>query len=883
MAGMKWWCVVALLWCAGAWGVSPGNYLLSYVSAIDGSTQPYGLYIPTPYVAAAAHPVIFIGHGFGGHASATFNATQTGFANANGFLLVKLEGRGGTFYDGVGEVDFFDVLAILRANYNLDLRRLYFEGVSMGATGAYRLGLRHPDLLAAVGGVDGWGDYRSWHHQWYAPLNAPNYVEPFRVPNLLMASGADIAEGGRWQHVYLFVDANDTTVYPENTYFLNARLDALAAATPEEDYWHTLKVNTGAGHGSSYVPANQALLYEYFKTQALPASPPWQVAFHTTRLKYGRMYWLRINRVQRVNETATISAGVTGNTISVTTGNILSYTLFLDSSLLDPNQLVTVITDGLPSYSGPARTVTLYAALHSSGAVTGWSESDAQRPGLRKTAALEGPIGDAYTSKFLVVYGADGSAADTSANKAEADTFCQYWNAWMRGGIAPRTDASITAADMAGSNVILFGTAQSNAIIRMLQPELPIQVTDSGVTVGSKQYLGAKYGAYFIYPNPRAPVHYVVVSHRGIPGACAKDLEALPWYWPDYVVFDSSRSAGICVQNKLAYLPATFVDTGYFDAYWRLNLGESRPDLLIRAAGQAEFDGDNLYNIDDGQSASRLTAAGATASYDVQVQNDGNLDDSMVLTATPGGSGMRVKYLDVPTGADITVQITAAAGWRIPLDKDAARMLRVQVTLDAALAAGTAREVLVTATSVADGTLTDQVRAITRANSPPLAHNDAYTLQQNALFAFPAPGVLANDSDADGNALAAVKVSDPAHGKLTLNADGSFFYQPALKYVGTDSFRYRATDGLANSATATVTFTIVSTGIVAATPPRPRGDGIRSAADRVQAGRYAGEGDAARLLPRVTDAGGARQREHAAPQPLPHPPASRLPRRVPGW
>src|SRR5262249_55247264 len=69
-----------------------------------------------------------------------------------------------------------------------------------------------------------------------------------------------------------------------------------------------------------------------------------------------------------------------------------------------------------------------------------------------------------------------------------------------------------------------------------------------------------------------------------------------------------------------------------------------------------------------------------------------------------------------------------------------------------------------------------------------------------------APGVLGNDSDVDGDALRAALVSGPAHGALTLNADGSFTYTPAAGFRGTDSFTYRASDGSAEDL-ATVTIT----------------------------------------------------------------------------
>jgi Bacterial Ig domain/Bacterial Ig-like domain (group 1) len=94
-------------------------------------------------------------------------------------------------------------------------------------------------------------------------------------------------------------------------------------------------------------------------------------------------------------------------------------------------------------------------------------------------------------------------------------------------------------------------------------------------------------------------------------------------------------------------------------------------------------------------------------------------------------------------------------------------------------------------------------------NSPPNASDDSYsTTEDIAQFSVPAPGVLANDSDPDGNPLQAEKVSDPANGSVTFHADGSFEYKPNANFSGNDSFTYRATDGTAFSAAATVHLTV---------------------------------------------------------------------------
>ena len=93
-------------------------------------------------------------------------------------------------------------------------------------------------------------------------------------------------------------------------------------------------------------------------------------------------------------------------------------------------------------------------------------------------------------------------------------------------------------------------------------------------------------------------------------------------------------------------------------------------------------------------------------------------------------------------------------------------------------------------------------------NQAPVAADDSYSVNQDAVLTVAAPGVLANDTDADGDPLTAVKVSDPAHGTLALNADGSFTYTPANGYAGSDSFTYKANDGQADSDVATVSIDV---------------------------------------------------------------------------
>ena len=77
----------------------------------------------------------------------------------------------------------------------------------------------------------------------------------------------------------------------------------------------------------------------------------------------------------------------------------------------------------------------------------------------------------------------------------------------------------------------------------------------------------------------------------------------------------------------------------------------------------------------------------------------------------------------------------------------------------------------------------------------PEANKDGFVTAFNKPLTVSAPGVLENDVDVNGLPLTAFKKSDPQHGTLNLNSDGSFTYSPASGFSGIDSFTYAANNG----------------------------------------------------------------------------------------
>jgi len=111
---------------------------------------------------------------------------------------------------------------------------------------------------------------------------------------------------------------------------------------------------------------------------------------------------------------------------------------------------------------------------------------------------------------------------------------------------------------------------------------------------------------------------------------------------------------------------------------------------------------------------------------------------------------------------------------------------------------------------VVDSNIATVTITVNASNDPPVAAADAYSTDEDVPLNVAAPGVLANDSDVDGDALSALTPVGPSNGALLLNADGSFTYTPDSNFNGADSFTYTVSDGSGGSDTATVTITVNS-------------------------------------------------------------------------
>src|SRR5688572_22738766 len=143
---------------------APGPQVVTFFSAIDDTDQPYGLYIPKSYDDSKKYPLVISLHGAGSNhrlnlrrvfgqgnrmgetdAEASRNFPQ--FKDVD-FIVATPLARGTMGYQGIAELDVYDVLADVRGRFNIDEDRIYLTGLSMGGGGTLWLGLTRPDIWA---------------------------------------------------------------------------------------------------------------------------------------------------------------------------------------------------------------------------------------------------------------------------------------------------------------------------------------------------------------------------------------------------------------------------------------------------------------------------------------------------------------------------------------------------------------------------------------------------------------------------------------------------------------------------------------------------------------------------------------------------------------
>ena len=219
------------------------------------------------------------------------------------------------------------------------------------------------------------------------------------------------------------------------------------------------------------------------------------------------------------------------------------------------------------------------------------------------------------------------------------------------------------------------------------------------------------------------------------------------------------------------------------------------PEIDIQGQGQSIVAGDATPSTADDTDFGSAQIGGAGVPHTFTIANTGTA--TLTLSGTP-----RVTLTGATGDFTVTVQPATAT---VAGGSTTTFTVRFNPT-----AAGTRQATVSIANDDSDEnpyTFTIQGNGVV-ANHPPTADDDSYGTPRDQPLTVALPGALANDSDPDGDPLTAIKLTDPAHGTVALNPDGSFTYTPNPGYVGPDSFTYKVNDGHADSNAATVNLTV---------------------------------------------------------------------------
>lgn len=159
--------------------------------------------------------------------------------------------------------------------------------------------------------------------------------------------------------------------------------------------------------------------------------------------------------------------------------------------------------------------------------------------------------------------------------------------------------------------------------------------------------------------------------------------------------------------------------------------------------------------------------------------------------------------ITLSTAAGVVVETFAAGSDKVSVS---ARQLSINPSSN--LAYGSSYIVALGASAVVDTAANAIVaRSLTfntLGNAAPVVSNARFTVQEDKSVAGSVPAA----TDKEGQAISYAVSTGPAHGTVTLTADGKFVYTPQLDYAGADSFSFIASDGITSSAPGQVLMSV---------------------------------------------------------------------------
>lgn len=534
----------------------------AYRSAVDGSLQPYSIYVPQSFRRGNGFPLVVALHGLHGsshrmlpilfgrydkdedrtHADRHFEPLPDAPA-----ILLAPYGHGDAYYRGVGELDVLRAIEEVRAAYGIDADRTYMTGLSMGGIGAASIPLHYPSLFAAAAPLCGYHDYfirgdthpprRSW--------------EEFAMQ---ARSNRNWAENGLNLPMYVVQGTLDRPITNSTTFVDRYRElhQEIESEYPElgHDVWST-----------TYADGR---IFQHFLHYRRPSAPA-HVRFRTISTRWHQSFWVSVDRLARNGAWAEIDAQIVRNSLRISSQNVLAMTLSPEPSALRVPYEIQLTGETRATLrverAGPV-------TLERSAPAGPWTLASAQH-----VAAPLGPIRDELDRHILVVYGAR-DPAQTALNRRVAEQWAKI-KAGVRAQVQIISDEDYRPAMAAATTVILVGTLASNRVTERMNPTFAIRISANEIAAQNQRFAAAT-GTTFVARSPDAPDGSVIVVSGTSALGVWRSL-SLPDLLPDYVVYNDglAPARGRVILGRYAGVECA----GYYDQAGQVepNCHDTRP------------------------------------------------------------------------------------------------------------------------------------------------------------------------------------------------------------------------------------------------------------------------------------------------------------------
>lgn len=495
------------------WGGQQGRLVRGYRSRIDGSVQPFGLVVPKGLPQGGPLRLDVVLHGstrpVGMSELRFLSRFWEGSNGANSpeepWMELHPLGRVENCYRWGGETDVFEAIEAVCRQYPIDRDRIVLRGMSMGASGTWHLGLKHPDRFVALGPYCGYVDTHRFSETPLESFVRVGPLPPHQELGLHMLDSVDYAANGGMVPAIACMGAKDV--------FFDAHV-LMGQAYRREGLQLVNLISPDTGHTIDPVTMREQLrLIDAFADRGLDRLPG-HVRFVTWTLKYPRCHWVELQRLGKHYERAEFDARrLSDGLIQVSRVTNITRFQLAPEVLLGEKPRIRIGELEIDLAEHPRERPIV---MEWEGGRWQLQEDESAQPVTGKRPGVQGPIDDAFTAPFLCVRGT-GTPWNPDMHAvalATLDQFARDWRQYMRGELRIVDDTEVTERDRQKFHLILFGDPGSHRLLAEALPGLPLKWTRESIEMDDQSYAAATHLPVLIHSSPWAAERdkYLVIN-----------------------------------------------------------------------------------------------------------------------------------------------------------------------------------------------------------------------------------------------------------------------------------------------------------------------------------------------------------------------------------